>query len=574
MPYYTTGTVGPRATPLDLLPASAEAGRAAALDEALAGNPTAVGYDYVKLKYLNANPRLTREEAQQRVAEAGVKLDIPESSYTPEALDMLIERKRDEVRRQDILARAPGGFVQGGLRFGVGLAASIIDPLNVASAFIPVVGPARYAGMLERAGAGALARAGVRARVGAIEGFAGAAALEPLVYFGRTQMQDDYDMSDSLLNLAFGTVLGGGLHVAAGRVSDWARGIGREVTVRDIGVEDIKPGAPPAASADIAPRAAQRDPLLPFSRAGEFPLLPETRPALTPEQARYMALDDLAPDLRAELLADAGNRAAPLDVPQLRAEVAALRNDLVRLAQEPAFRDEARRLQQEEGLSRKQAEAQARRNLADQQQELEARISRAEGAIDQNRRASMAEQDLAAINNGQVPTRFAERVEMRAREIERDAAIQRAFPARQIASLASPQVREDTLRTALAQANAGRVLDLEPVLRGGSRDELLAVAQRTASPESVATADFAAADLAAQRLRDRPPTADIEAATRDLDAATAQYAAARQNLEQSGFSAERLQAMDDELKAFDEGIADAKSMAAATRAAALCGLRQ
>lgn len=571
MPYYTTGTVGPRATPLDLLPASAEAGRAAALDEALAGNPTAVAYDYVRLKYLNANPRLTREEALQRVKDAGVQLEIPESSYTPEALDMLIERKRDEVRRQDILARAPGGALQGTLRFGVGLAASIIDPLNVASAFIPVVGPARYAGMLERAGAGALARAGVRARVGAIEGFAGAAALEPLVYFGRTQLQDDYDMSDSLLNLAFGTVLGGGLHVAAGRVSDWARGVGREAVVRDIGVADIRPEAPPAAPPDIRPPpAASRSSLATPDPTAPFPRLAD----ITPETARMLALDDLAPDLRAELLAEAGNRAAPLDVPQLRAEVTALRNDLGRLGQEPAFRAEARRLQQEEGLSRKQAEAQARRNLADQQQELEARITRAEGAIEQNRRASIAEQDLAAINNGQIPERFAERVEMRAREIQRNAAILRAFPARQVAALATPQVREDTLRTALAQANAGRVLDLEPVLRGGSREELLAVARRTASPESVATADFATADQAAQRLRERPPTADMQAATRDLDAATAQYAAARQNLEQSGFSAERLQAMDDELKAFDEGIADAKSLAAATRAAALCGLRQ
>lgn len=544
MPYYTTGTVGPRATPLDLLPASAEAGRSAAIDEAFAGNPTAVGYDYVKLKYLNANPRLTREEAQQRVTDAGVKLDIPESSYTPEALDMLIERKRDEVRRQDILARAPGGFVQGGLRFGAGLAASIVDPLNIASAFLPVVGPARYASLLETAGTGALARAGVRARVGAVEGFAGAAALEPLVYFGRTQMQDDYGMSDSLLNLAFGTVLGGGLHVTAGRVSDWARGVGREATARDIGVNDLTPGAPPAQPADIriapaGPRSlATPDPTAPFPRLAD----------ITPDTARALALDDLAPDLRAELLAEAGNRAAPLDVPQLRTEVAALRNDLARLGEDPVFRAEAKRLQQDERLSRKQAEAQARRNLA--------------------------EQDLASINQGVVPERFAERVEMRAREIQRNAAMQRAFPARQVAMLATPQIREDTLRTALAQANAGRVLDLEPVLRGGGRDELLAVAQRTAAPESVATADFAGADRAAQRLRDRPPTADMQAATRDLEEATAQYAAARQNLEQSGFSAERLQAMDNELKAFDEGIADAKSLADATRAAALCGLRQ
>ena len=72
-------------------------------------------------------------------------------------------------------------------------------------------------------GAGALARAGIRARVGAMEGAVGAAMLEPLIYAGAQTANADYDLNDTLANIAFGSVFGGGLHVIGGAVGDRIR---------------------------------------------------------------------------------------------------------------------------------------------------------------------------------------------------------------------------------------------------------------------------------------------------------------------------------------------------------------
>jgi hypothetical protein len=79
---------------------------------------------------------------------------------------------------------------------------------------------------LERAGAAFASRAAVRAQVGAVEGLAGAALLEPLVYGIATDLQKDYTLADSFLNVAFGTILGGGLHVGGGAVRDHISGGG------------------------------------------------------------------------------------------------------------------------------------------------------------------------------------------------------------------------------------------------------------------------------------------------------------------------------------------------------------
>ena len=137
--------------------------------------------------------------------------------------DILAEQKRVEVERQSILDRATPGVLAGGARLGAQLLASVADPINVASAFIPVVPEARYAIWGARLGmpAARLARGG-------IEGAVGAVAVEPLVYGLSQQQHADYTMTDSLLNVAFGTALGGGLHVAGGAVGDLlARRAGR-----------------------------------------------------------------------------------------------------------------------------------------------------------------------------------------------------------------------------------------------------------------------------------------------------------------------------------------------------------
>lgn len=183
---------------------------------------------------LDENNRRTRKfldarEARQRVEEARVPIEVPDEGITEEALNILIRRKREEQQRQQIISRAPSGFFPAAAQIGVALGASVLDPLNVASAFIPVVGQARYAQMLRTART-PLARAGVRARVGAVEGAVGAAVVEPIVLGAALYEQADYDLTDSMLNLAFGSVFGGGLHAGFGAIGDAFSRTGRDGT--------------------------------------------------------------------------------------------------------------------------------------------------------------------------------------------------------------------------------------------------------------------------------------------------------------------------------------------------------
>lgn len=165
--------------------------------------------------------RLDAATAKQRLTDRGMESDIKinDAGITQDALDTLMFRKGIEKRRQEIYAQAEGGFAQGAARLGVGLATSLVDPISVATAFIPVVGEARYLGWLGRAG-GVIGRTGVRAGVGAIEGAAGAALLEPIIAGSRRYEQADYGMADSLLNVAFGGLFGTGLHSVGGAISD------------------------------------------------------------------------------------------------------------------------------------------------------------------------------------------------------------------------------------------------------------------------------------------------------------------------------------------------------------------
>ena len=135
----------------------------------------------------------------------------------------LREIKRAELLRQDNAARAQRGVVGYGAVALAGLAGSVIDPLNLASAFVPVVGEVRAASWFAQAGS-RLARVGVAARIGAIEGAAGAALLEPLQAGLAASESREYGAADTLLNIGFGAVLGGLLH-AGGRaaVDGWNR---------------------------------------------------------------------------------------------------------------------------------------------------------------------------------------------------------------------------------------------------------------------------------------------------------------------------------------------------------------
>lgn len=180
-------------------------------------------------------PLLDNDEAEAQYGIPGqlsfAKDKYPNGVREGEA-NLLNQWKREEIQRNDILARATPGFVPATARFGAGAAASILDPINIASAFVPVIGEARFAAL-----AGDIGLTAARLARGAAEGVAGAAAVEPLVLLQARSEQADYDAYDSLLNITFGALIGAGLHAGGGFIKD-----------RIVGAPDLRARtAPPAA---------------------------------------------------------------------------------------------------------------------------------------------------------------------------------------------------------------------------------------------------------------------------------------------------------------------------------------
>lgn len=158
------------------------------------------------------------------------------------------DRKLAEMKREDVISRGPTGVSSFAAKLGVGFLASAIDPLNIAAAFVPVVGEARYAAWVNSMG-----RVPAGLAKGAVEGFVGTAAIEPLPYFAAKYDGMNYGMMDSFLNVTFGTALGGGLHAigsafearairrrdaAANAAMDVMRGTGDEFAAR---MERLRP---------------------------------------------------------------------------------------------------------------------------------------------------------------------------------------------------------------------------------------------------------------------------------------------------------------------------------------------
>lgn len=170
-------------------------------------------------------PFVSAETARARLNDAGMDdIIITDTGISEAALRTLMERKRIEKRRQDVLSRAQGGVVEGAERLGVGVLTTLADPLGAGLNFVPVVGEVRYARWLA-ASKTLLGRVAVRAAAGAIEGAAGNALAEIPVYAMRRQEQSDYDMADSLLNVAFGGVAGAGLHATVGTIGELFSGL-------------------------------------------------------------------------------------------------------------------------------------------------------------------------------------------------------------------------------------------------------------------------------------------------------------------------------------------------------------
>lgn len=532
--------------------------RISELNEAEAGEVirpamTARGYTSPAVRAEPETPLLTAEQARARIKEEGLDLTVEDSGIRAGALDILIERKRAENQRKFILDNAPASTIP--IQLLAGFAASAIDPVNIASAFIPVVGEARYASMLANATTRA-ARLGVRARVGALEGAVGAAMVEPLVLYASAQDQADYDITNSLLNVAFGSVLGGGLHAAGGLVTDIRRG-----SLLDQARAESLAGAPAGVEArattpEIALRRGDDDPMLRLSDALARGI--EADRARIAEASAIQARDDLIPQIRAELEAVADGRLP--NVADLKGERSAIDRSLSVL--DDSFRDRAKAFQQQ-GLTRKQAERAARDAITEERQRLTERSLEVDNALAGNLSAEQARAELSRLERGEIPERYQARIDEAASKAASGFELRQT--ARAMAESAPWQVRESALRAAVAQAVTGRPVDVEPIFQLADPAKRQAALERIKEPiKTVSDPEGEVAAYMADETANSLDGTDLEGAERmlaDEQALTDEMAA------QAGIDLKPF------LREAEELAADAETYAAAYRAAALCQLR-
>lgn len=553
----------------------------AAFDEAFSTNPSTSAFRLEELNqqelgravvagpesYLAPNagrlepetPLIGADQARDQVAGAGLDIKIPDQGIRQGALDILMQRHQEQLARQQIMARANGGSLP--TKIAGSLAASLLDPLNIASAFVPVVGEARYARLLVGA-TSPLGRAGVRGVVGALEGSVGAAILEPLPLLAAQQDQTEYGLSDSLANIALGGVLGGGLHSVGGAVSDALR---RRMATEAAPVETSLNAGATARPADAGRsidlgRMFDEDPDLAL-RTGLSRQLEADQVSLY-RSAEQQALDEIRPSLTGERV---GN------VADLKAErIGLVAQDM---ALDATYRERAKVFQAQR-MSRKQAERAARDSIAAERQQIRARNSEIDTMLERNRAGELDRRDLGLIERGQVPDRLQPQIQARARQIMQGyqqrplgAAIRTA---RETAEGADWTIRDNALRTAVAQAMSGRDIDVaklfeldEPAKAASALEYLKRPQTRRVDPEGEAES---------RRVDGQGQAADD---LEDARAALAEdEALAREMLEQlpEGQRAQVEALGRDEMAAADAEAAKAQQYAKAYRAAAICEL--
>jgi hypothetical protein len=163
--------------------------------------------------YQDSKTYLNKDELNKEYGELGLhfKEDTREG-----VVDYLVKRKLIEQQRSQLISRGPSGNFAQSTFFLASMGTSFFDPINIGASFIPVVGQARFAGMVARSGKNV-----ARMKKGFVEGLVGNAAVEPIVYGVAQSEQSDYDQYDAFTNIAAGGFLGSAFHVGIGRLGDF-----------------------------------------------------------------------------------------------------------------------------------------------------------------------------------------------------------------------------------------------------------------------------------------------------------------------------------------------------------------
>lgn len=170
-----------------------------------------------------AIPDISIDDAKARVKQESLEghLTLPnQSSIKSPVLDLMIQDAHEQRDRQVAIQQGPQGFLPDALGAITSIGAGMIDPLNIAAFSIPVVGEARWGKIIASAGDSMLARAGLNAGRGAVQGAVGTAALQPLDWWYATRDGQDYTMADALKSIALGAGMGAAAHAGFGAIGD------------------------------------------------------------------------------------------------------------------------------------------------------------------------------------------------------------------------------------------------------------------------------------------------------------------------------------------------------------------
>ena len=178
-------------------------------------NPTSSVFRAVEQTqaYQSSSEYLDRDQLNKQYGDLGL---VFERDTRAGLVDYLVERKKLENERADVIARGPDSKLAKSFFFLESLGTSFLDPINIAASFVPVVREARFANMVARSGKNV-----ARMKKGLVEGFVGNTAVEPLVYGVAKSEQANYDAWDSFANIAVGGFIGSAAHVGFGRIGDF-----------------------------------------------------------------------------------------------------------------------------------------------------------------------------------------------------------------------------------------------------------------------------------------------------------------------------------------------------------------
>lgn len=229
------------------------------------------------------------DQAQARVQQDGLggQIKLPDQpTIKAPVLNLMIADGQEAADRAAAVARGPHGFMPGALGYATAIGAGLLDPVNDAAFAVPALGEARWGKLLEGAGESLLARAGVRAAQGAVQGAAGTALLQPFDWLADTEDGHDYTFATALQNVALGAGQGGVFHAGLGAAGDvLARMRGERLTEP---AQSGIPGEPSAESTEGVPGIGEGPEGAPAAISGD--LVPNDHPAAMfaslPEDAR------------------------------------------------------------------------------------------------------------------------------------------------------------------------------------------------------------------------------------------------------------------------------------------------